>query len=122
MHHHRSIILGFAALAISLGTRGVASASASQGFPRIQGRSLPKTVTHLMPRLDIKLPPEVLPHVNLRPAPAITANPTWAGYLDTAASGQKIKYVNSYFNVPSVNCAKSPIGTAGQSDASQWVG
>ena len=56
-----------------------------------------------------------------------TANSTiafnnWAGYADIANSGDQMGFVGADFNVPSVNCAKSPVGSYGAAYEAQWVG
>ena len=46
----------------------------------------------------------------------------WSGYAVAANTGDQMGFVGADFNIPSVNCAKSPIGTYGASYDSQWVG
>ena len=48
--------------------------------------------------------------------------PTGAGYAVVANTGKQFNMVGANFSVPSLNCAKSPIGSYGASFASNWVG
>ena len=46
----------------------------------------------------------------------------WAGYAAVADSGVQLSFVGANFNIPSLNCSNSPLGTSGYAYASHWVG
>ena len=66
-----------------------------------------------------RLPRTVLPHLP-RNATAVSQN--WSGYAAVARANVALRYITSTFKVPSVNCAKVAIGSAGQTYAAEWVG
>ena len=51
-----------------------------------------------------------------------TTSSNWSGYEISARPSRTIGRVQAVFNVPSINCAKSTLGTAGAAVWSQWVG
>jgi len=54
--------------------------------------------------------------------PAASSNDSnWSGYVDTACTTCHLRYIGSNFTVPIVECAYSPMGTAG-AYADIWVG
>ena len=53
---------------------------------------------------------------------AIVYATDWTGYVAVANKNVSLRYVAADFNVPSINCANSPPGSAGPATAGQWVG
>ncbi len=97
----------------------VAMASAASASP-LAARPTPTTHLHgfhIVP--GARLPRTVLPHLP-RNATAVSQN--WSGYAAVAKANVALRYVTSTFKVPSINCAKVPIGSAGQTYAAEWVG
>jgi hypothetical protein len=61
--------------------------------------------------------------INKRTVKAATVTSSnWSGYEISANAGQTIKKVQALFNVPSINCANSTLGTGGDALWSDWVG
>jgi Peptidase A4 family len=82
----------------------------------------PDPVTHLHGfhlAVGARLPRTVLPHLARN---AIADSDNWSGYAAVAKKNVALRYVTSTFTVPSVNCAKVAIGSAGQTYAAEWVG
>jgi hypothetical protein len=82
----------------------------------------PTPVTHLHGfhlAVGARLPRTVLPHLARN---AIADSDNWSGYAAVAKKNVALRYVTSTFTVPSVNCAKVAIGSAGQTYAAEWVG
>jgi hypothetical protein len=69
---------------------------------------------------NIKIPPTHPQDITKPANTEYSAN--WAGYAVVANTGQQFNMVGADFNVPSVNCAKSPLGSYGSDFASHWVG
>ena len=69
----------------------------------------------------VQLPRPVLPHIR-RVNNTTYLSTNWSGYAVTAKSGYQTQYINATWNIPSVNCANSVIGSSGQSEVSNWVG
>ena len=68
---------------------------------------------------NVHLPKTVLPHL----APKATVDSTnWSGYAVTPATGQQMSSIGADFNVPSLNCSKSPVGSSGYAYVGHWVG
>jgi hypothetical protein len=82
----------------------------------------PKPVTRLHGfhlAVGARLPRTVLPHL---PRSATADSQNWSGYAAVAKANVALRYVTSTFTVPSINCAKVAIGSAGQTYAAEWVG
>jgi Peptidase A4 family len=66
-----------------------------------------------------------LPHTHL---PKFTTpkstnySQNWSGHAIATCSTCAVRYVTAEFNVPTVNCANSPLGSSGVAAASHWVG
>ena len=103
-----------AASALALAVAPAASASTQAASPT--------PVTHLHGfhlAVGARLPRTVLPHL---PRNATDVSQNWSGYAAVARANVALRYVTSTFKVPSVNCAKVAIGSAGQTYAAEWVG
>jgi len=82
----------------------------------------PTPVTHLHGfhlAVGARLPRTVLPHLADN---AIADSNNWSGYAAVGKANVALRYITSTFTVPSINCAKVPIGSAGQNYAAEWVG
>jgi peptidase A4-like protein len=69
--------------------------------------------------VGVRLPATHLPH--LAPQMSVTSN-NWSGYAAVADSGVRIRFVSANFNIPSLNCANSPLGSSGFAYAGHWAG
>jgi hypothetical protein len=112
------IAAAVAALALALASAASAAPAASASTQS----ATPKPVTrlhgfHLV--VGARLPRTVLPHL---PRAATADSQNWSGYAAVAKPNVALRYVTSTFKVPSVNCAKVVIGSAGQTYAAEWVG
>ena len=98
-----------------------AAALALAAVPAAQAATSPgTTVVHgLRATPAIHLPSTHLPHLTPE-AEAVSSN--WSGYAAVAKTGDTIRYAVTSFNIPSVNCSKSPPGTSGYAYAAHWVG
>lgn len=70
---------------------------------------------------NVKLPVNTPPDLSSRPKATIYSD-NWSGYAADANSGIQLTTVGADFNIPSVNCAKSPVGSSGYAYAAHWVG
>lgn len=59
------------------------------------------------------------PHAG--PGPTVVHH-SGSGYRAETVAGVRFRFVAADFNVPSVNCANSPLGSSGHATASHWVG
>jgi hypothetical protein len=109
---HKIVIPGAAALALMLaGTAAEASTSTPQ----------PSVHTFGDFRLaQVQLPRTHLQHV--KPVNGVAVSNNWSGYVSTAKSGYQTQYITGTWNIPSVSCAGSTLGTSGYAYASTWVG
>ena len=110
---------------------GILAATAAAGIaalalaaaPAAQAATPPPpgtTVVHgLRATPDIHLPSTHLPHLTPA-AEAVSGN--WSGYAALAKTGDTFRYAITSFNIPSLNCAKSPPGTSGYAYVAHWVG
>jgi Peptidase A4 family len=102
------------ASALALTLAPAASASTQPASPT------PVTVLHGFHLVvGARLPRTVLPHL---PRATTVDSQNWSGYAAVAKAEVALRYVTSTFKVPSVNCAKVAIGSAGQTYAAEWVG
>ncbi len=108
----RTLIAAAAAAAAAVVMAPAASASTASATPSLHLHGF-----HLVP--GARLPRTVLPHL-ARNAVADSGN--WAGYAAVAKKNVALRYVTSTFTVPSIDCAKVPVGSAGQTYAAEWVG
>jgi Peptidase A4 family len=108
------IAAAVAACALALALAPAASASTQSAGPK------PVTRVHgFHLAVGARLPRTVLPHL---PRTATADSQNWSGYAAVAKANVALRYVTSTFTVPSVNCAKFAIGSAGQTYAAEWVG
>jgi hypothetical protein len=109
------LIAGVATVAAALAAAPAASAAfTGHGHP---ASSLRVNGLHVAP--GVQLPRTHLPYLLPR---GTVRSTNWSGYAAAADSGQRIRYVAANFNVPSVNCANSPVGASGFAYAEQWAG
>lgn len=104
-----------AALAGSVPATAASHATAPPGSVRTFGGMHVASRVHLaathLPHLRVK---------NVKNATYLSDN--WAGYAVTARGGKTIPEVNDIFTVPSVNCARSTIGSSGFAYVADWAG
>jgi hypothetical protein len=116
MHISRIIITSAATLALAAG--GTAAATAAGARP---GTTNPSVHTwgdmHLS---TVQLPRTHLPHPRLVHSVLLSGN--WSGWAVERKAAYQTQYITATFNVPSVNCANSVIGTSGISDDAEWAG
>jgi hypothetical protein len=124
MHMKRRIIWRLAAAITSVtaltgltyGAAGPADAAAS-----------PPAVTHVTGLRPAGMPAS-LPHTHLpthlltNSANGSATSGNWSGYAAVACPACHLRYAGTQFTIPSVNCAKSTIGTSGYAFAAHWVG
>jgi hypothetical protein len=91
-----------------------ASASTSSGTP---APSFHMHGFHLV--TGARLPRTVLPHL---PKAAVAESGNWSGYAAVAKSNVALRFVETTFTVPTVNCAAVTIGSSGTNYAAEWVG
>jgi hypothetical protein len=108
------LIAAAAALAAAIAMAPVASATASTASPH------PRVHLHGFHFVTgARLPRTVLPHL---PRATTADSQNWSGYAAVAHTNVALRYVTSTFTVPSINCSKVAIGSAGQTYAAEWVG
>jgi hypothetical protein len=107
-------------LAAGGATAGAASAAAST---QSAAPALPPGVSvhGLKYAPSVKLPRSGPPDLHGRPK-ATQYSGNWAGYAAEANSGIQLTAVGADFNIPSVNCSRSPAGSSGYAFAAHWVG
>ncbi|MGN6795826.1 MAG: G1 family glutamic endopeptidase [Streptosporangiaceae bacterium] len=81
----------------------------------------PKPVVRVngMHLVHVQLPRTHLPYLTPH---AVVSSGNWSGYAAVAKSGVRLRFISASFTIPSVNCAKSPLGSSGFAYASNWVG
>jgi hypothetical protein len=114
-------LLAAVVIAIGAAAAGAAAAGASTQAPAVV--LPPGVILHggftYMP--SVKLPRNNPPDLSSRPK-AVEYSDNWAGYAAAANSGIQLTTVGGDFNIPSVNCAKSPVGSSGYAFVAHWVG
>jgi hypothetical protein len=108
----RPLIAVVAVVAAAAAMAPAASASTTSATPSLRLHGF-----HLV--TGARLPRTVLPHL-ARNSSVDSQN--WSGYAAVANKNVALRYVTSTFTVPSVNCSKVAIGSAGQTYAAEWVG
>ena len=113
-------LLAAIVLAIGGAAGGAAAASASTSSPAV---ALPAGVTAhgLAYAPNVTLPRNTPPDLSGKPK-ATEYSDNWAGYAASANAGIQLTTVGGDFNIPSVNCAKSPVGSSGYAYDAHWVG
>jgi hypothetical protein len=116
--------LSFAATPLasaSQGTHAARDAAAKPAAVRAAGGNTPSAQVHgFRAATGVQLPHTHLPRFTAPKETVYSEN--WSGHAVAACSHCAIRYVTAEFNVPSVNCARSPLGSSGLAAASQWVG
>jgi hypothetical protein len=112
-------------LAIAIATAALAFASSGTVPAAAAARAVIK-VASPAPRIrgfrlatGVRLPGTHLPHVT---PSAVTLSTNWAGHAIVADSGIHLRYIAADFTIPSVDCAKSTLGTSGFAYVSDWAG
>jgi hypothetical protein len=113
-------VVSVAAVTVSLVNPGPASAVATHH--RTPPQSSPGLVAHPGVRPSGAVHRDVLLPGAGATGGAITYTSDWTGYVAVASKNVSFRYVSANFNVPSINCAHSPAGSAGPATAGQWVG
>jgi hypothetical protein len=89
-----------------------ASASPAAASPHVRIHAL--SLAHVtLPRPHLPTFTKVGNHVD---------SGNWSGYADAAKSGVSLRYIQANWNIPSINCANSQMGTSGYAYDSNWVG
>lgn len=106
------IVIGAAAAAVAMAPAAAASASTAITAPSLHLHGF-----HLV--TNARLPRTVLPHLAKN---ATVDSQNWSGYAAVAKKNVALRYVQSTFTVPTVNCSAVQIGSGGQTYAAEWVG
>lgn len=70
---------------------------------------------------DVRLAPTRLPHPK-RVANGVVQSSNWSGYASVIKTSVTISEITADFTIPSVNCAKSPLGSSGTAYDAIWAG
>jgi hypothetical protein len=89
-----------------------ASASSATSAPSVHLHGF-----HLV--TNARLPRTVLPHLARN---ATVDSQNWSGYAAVAKKNVALRYAQTTFTVPSVDCSRVQIGSGGQTYAAEWVG
>jgi hypothetical protein len=106
------IVVATAAAAVAMVPVASASASSATSAPSVHLHGF-----HLV--TNARLPRTVLPHLAKN---ATVDSQNWAGYAAVAKNNVALRYAQTTFTVPTVNCSAVPIGSGGQTYAAEWVG
>ena len=106
------IVVATAAAALAMAPAASASTSSATPAPGIHLHGF-----HLV--TGARLPRTVLPHLARN---ATVDSQNWSGYAAVAKKNVALRFAETTFTVPSINCAEVPIGSAGQNYAAEWVG
>jgi hypothetical protein len=106
------IVIGAAAAALAMAPAASASASTATQAPSFHLHGF-----HLV--TNARLPRTVLPHLAKN---ATVDSQNWSGYAAVAKKNVALRFVQSTFTVPRVNCSAVQIGSGGQTYAAEWVG
>jgi Peptidase A4 family len=106
------IVVAAAAAVVAMAPAASASTSSATPAPSFHLHGF-----HLV--TGARLPRTVLPHL---PDNAVADSSNWSGYAAVAKPDVALRYVQTTFTVPTINCAKTPIGSSGQNYAAEWVG
>ena len=105
------IVVATAAAALAMAPAASASMSSAtpaglhlHGFHLVTGARLPRTV---------------LPHLARN---ATVDSQNWSGYAAVAKKNVALRFAETTFTVPSINCSEVRIGSSGQNYAAEWVG
>jgi hypothetical protein len=106
------IVIGAAAAAVAMAPAASASASTATPAPSFHLHGF-----HLV--TNARLPRTVLPHLASN---TTVDSQNWSGYAAVAKKNVALRYAQTTFTVPTVNCNEVQIGSAGQTYAAEWVG
>jgi hypothetical protein len=106
------IVVATAAAAVAMVPVASASASSATSAPSVHLHGF-----HLV--TNARLPRTVLPHLAKN---ATVDSQNWSGYAAVAKSNVALRYAQTTFTVPSINCSAVQIGSGGQTYAAEWVG
>jgi Peptidase A4 family len=109
-----------AALALVATSGAAASATAVQHAAARTAAPGTVRVKGLHEISNVRLPRTTLPRLSRTDNTLFSSN--WSGYTAIAKKNVQVRFISANFNVPSVNCANSPVGTSGLSAVSHWVG
>jgi Peptidase A4 family len=70
---------------------------------------------------NVRLAPTHLPHPK-RVANGVDQSSNWSGYASVIKTSVTISEITADFTIPSVNCAKSPLGASGTAYDAIWAG
>jgi hypothetical protein len=70
---------------------------------------------------NVRLAPTHLPHPK-RIANGVVQSSNWSGYASVIKTSVTISEITADFTIPSVNCAKSPLGVSGTAYDAIWAG
>jgi hypothetical protein len=107
-------LIGFVAAAAAVAMVPAASASASSAT---RAPSFHLHGFHLV--TNARLPRTLLPHLAKN---TTVDSQNWSGYAAVAKDNVALRYAQTTFTVPTVNCSAVKIGSAGQTYAAEWVG
>jgi hypothetical protein len=114
-----AVALSAPAWTAAAGASAATAAPAAQAAQAVQAGPKPVVRVHGMHLVHIQLPRTHLPH--LTPHPVVSSG-NWSGYAAVAKKGVRLRFISADFTIPSVNCAKSTLGSSGLAYASNWVG
>jgi Peptidase A4 family len=106
------IVIGAAAAAVAMAPAASASASTATPAPSFHLHGF-----HLV--TNARLPRTLLPHLASN---ATVDSQNWSGYAAVAKKNVALRYAQTTFTVPNVNCTQVEIGSGGQTYAAEWVG
>ena len=106
------IVVATAAAAVAMAPVASASASSATSAPSVHLHGF-----HLVP--NARLPRTVLPPLARN---ATVDSQNWSGYAAVAKKNVALRYAQTTFTVPSVDCSRVQIGSGGQTYAAEWVG
>jgi hypothetical protein len=108
-----AVVIGVVGITAGGASAAVSTQSAATPLP-------PGVVVHGLQYMpNVHLPKTVLPHLTPK---ASVESTDWSGYAVIPASGQQMSTIGADFNVPSLNCSRSPVGSSGYAYVSHWVG
>src|SRR5690242_21508059 len=105
-----STITGTVVTALALSAPAWAAAAGASASTAAPAGPRPVVRVHGMHLVHVQLPRTHLPH--LTPHPVVSSG-NWAGYASVAKKRVQLRFVSADFTIPSVNCARSTLGTAG---------
>jgi Peptidase A4 family len=108
------------AAAAGLALAGVPAAAPAGAAGTAAARPAATAAVRPLVRASVTLPRTHLPH--LTPGETTATSGNWSGWGDAANKGVALRYVQSDWNVPSVDCAASTLGSGDFAYNSDWVG